>query len=77
MVNKITVQQRDDGQWEGRRDDASRASTVAPTQREAAQQSSGMLERSGGGELAIRGRNGQIREQNTIPSGNDPRKSKG
>lgn len=77
MVNKITVQQRDDGQWEGRRPDASRASTVAATQREAAEQSSGILERSGGGELAIRGLNGQIREQNTIPPANDPRKSEG
>ena len=77
MVDKITVQQRSDGDWEGRRAGASRASTIAPTQQQAARQSSGILQRSGGGELAIRGRNGQIREQNTVAPGNDPRKSKG
>lgn len=77
MVNKITVQKRDDGQWEGRRPGASRPSTLAPTQQSAADQSSGILARSGGGELAIRGLNGQIREQNTVAPGNDPRSSKG
>ena len=77
MVKKITVQQRDDGQWEGRRPGAARASTIAPTQQAAADQSSGILSRSGGGELAIRGLNGQIREQNTVAPGNDPRRSKG
>ena len=77
MVDKITVQKRDDGRWEGVRDGASRASTVADTQRAAAEKSTDILARSGGGEVAIRGLNGQIREQNTVPPGNDPRRSKG
>lgn len=77
MVDKITVQQRDDKRWEGRRDGAARPSTVADTQSAAAQRSSEILARGDGGEVAIRGRNGQIREQNTVPPGSDPRRSKG
>lgn len=75
--NKRTVSKRDDGQWESRAPGAARASTVGGTQREVVDRTREILARDGGGELAIRGVNGQIRAQDTIAPGNDPRSSKG
>lgn len=76
-MNKRTVQQRPDGDWEVRRPGAQRASAVAPTQSAAIDRARDILANGGGGELAVRGRNGQIRAQDTIDPGNDPRSSKG
>lgn len=79
--NKITVSRRSDGRYEGKRPDAARASVVADTQREAYEASRAVLGNSGGGELAVRrvrgAGKGQIREQNTIAPGNDPRDRRG
>lgn len=35
------------------------------------------LKRQGGGELIVKGRDGKVRAQDTVPKGNDPRRSKG
>lgn len=35
------------------------------------------LRRQGGGELVVKGRDGKVRAQDTVPKGNDPRRSKG
>lgn len=35
------------------------------------------LSKQGGGELAVKGKNGAVRSQNTVPPARDPRKSKG
>ena len=67
-----TVFQRDDGTWANKRNDAERASSVHTTQREAAESARQMLGNQGGGELSIKGRDGQIRSKDTIPPGNDP-----
>ena len=67
-----TISPRDDGTWENKRNDADRASSVHDTQKDAADTARDMLERSGGGELTIKGRDGQIRSKDTIPPGNDP-----
>lgn len=75
--NKRVVQKRPDGDYEVRKPGASRASAVTPTQREGIARGREILENDGGGELQVRGRNGQIRAQDTIPPGNDPRSSKG
>lgn len=75
--NKRTVQRRDDGNYEVRRAGADRASAVEPTQSAAIARGREILRNSGGGELAVRGNNGQIRAQDTIKPGNDPRSSKG
>lgn len=75
--NKITVQRRSDGNFEGVRPGAKRASVVGPTQGKVANASRNILRNDGGGELAIRGLNGKIREQDSVPKANDPRKSKG
>ena len=75
--NKRIVSQRGDGRYESRVPGADRASVVGDTQREVIDRTREILANDGGGELAIRGLNGQIRAQDTIKPGNDPRSSKG
>ena len=67
-----TVSPRPDGNWGNRRNDASRASSVHPTQKEAVQAAREMLHNQGGGELTTQGRDGRIRSKDTIAPGNDP-----
>lgn len=66
------VFQRDDGKWVQKRNDAGRAGGVHDKQSDAAKEAKGMLQNSGGGELIIKGRDGQIRSKDTIAPGNDP-----
>lgn len=75
--NKRTVQRRDDGKYEVIKPGSNRASAVTRTQAEGVDRAREILSNDGGGELAIRGNNGQIRSQDTIKPGNDPRSSKG
>lgn len=76
--NKIVVQKREDGKFEGMRPGGQRASVVRDNQRDAIDASRDILRGSGGGELAVRRvADGQIRKQDTIPPGNDPRSSRG
>jgi Uncharacterized protein conserved in bacteria (DUF2188) len=75
--NKRIVQRREDGKTEIIKPGASRASAVLPTQADGIDRAREILENDGGGELLVRGLNGQIRRQDTIPPGNDPRSSKG
>lgn len=77
MTNKRVVQQRDDGAWEVRKPGADRASAMTPTQAEGFDRARDILANDGGGEMQVRGRNGQIRAQVTIAPGNDPQSSKG
>ncbi|MFF4758727.1 DUF2188 domain-containing protein [Streptomyces sp. NPDC001292] len=74
--NTRDVSPRGDG-WAVTKPGAQRASAVLPTQAEAATRAREILANDGGGELRVRGKNGQVREQNTVPPGNDPRRSKG
>ena len=66
------VTPRPDGTWSNKRVDASRASSLHPTQREAEAAAKGMLHRQGGGELSVAGRDGKIRSKDTIVPGRDP-----
>lgn len=75
--NKRVVQKRDDGNYEVRKPGAKRASAVTPTQRDGIARARDILKGDGGGELQVRGENGQIRQQDTIKPGNDPRSSAG
>ena len=75
--NKRIVSRRDDGRYEGRAPGAERPSVVGSTQREVINRTREILANDGGGELEVRGLNGQIRAQDTIKPGNDPRSSKG
>lgn len=67
-----TISKRPDGNWENKRNDAERASSLHKTQREAIQEAKEMLGNQGGGELTTRGVNGRIRSKDTIAPGNDP-----
>tara|TARA_A100001391_G_scaffold182600_2_gene149266 strand:+ start:2205 stop:2453 length:249 start_codon:yes stop_codon:yes gene_type:complete len=66
------VYKNDDGDWANKRNDASRASSVHNTQREAEQAARQNLKNQGGGELTTKGRDGKIRSKDTIAPGNDP-----
>lgn len=72
-TNKRVVQQRPDGKHEVRAPGAARASAVTRTQAEGVDRAREILKNNGGGELQVRGRDGTIREQDTIAPGNDPR----
>lgn len=67
-----TVYKRDDGKWVNKRNDAERASSVHDTQKDASKTAKDMLHNQGGGELTIKGVNGQIRSKDTVAPGNDP-----
>ena len=60
MTNKRIVQQRDDGDWEVRKPGSDRASAIAPSQAEGMERARDILANDGGGEMQVRGRNGQI-----------------
>ena len=59
-------------EWLNKRNDSDRASSVHTTQGEAEDAAKDMLRNQGGGELTIRGRDGQFRSKDTISPGNDP-----
>lgn len=67
-----TVSRRPDGTWANKRNDASRASSLHKTQKEAEQAAKRMLRNQGGGELTIKGVDGKIRSKDTIAPGRDP-----
>lgn len=70
--NDRTISKRSDGTWGNKKDGADRASSVHDTQREAIDAARGMLKKSGGGELKVKGEDGKIRSKDTIAPGNDP-----
>ncbi len=67
-----SVSQRRDGQWQNRRNDALRASSLHESQGEAVMAARRMLINQGGGELTVFGRDHKIRSKDTIGNGNDP-----
>ena len=75
--NSRTVGPDGDGDWTVKKPGASRASSRHDTQGEAIKAARGYLENEGGGELKVKGRDGRVRDQDTIPPGNDPRSSRG
>lgn len=66
------VYKKPDGSWANERNDASRASSVHRTQKDAIDAARSMLKNQGGGELTTIGVNGRIRSKDTIAPGNDP-----
>lgn len=67
-----TVYRRPSGAWVNKRDDASRASSVHDTQKEAEEAARDMLRREGGGELTTHGVDGRIRSKDTVAPASDP-----
>lgn len=61
-----------DGGWAVRKPGAARASATAPTQAAAAAAARRIVENAGGGEVRIHGRDGRIRDSDTVAPGNDP-----
>ena len=60
------------GGWDVRAPNADRSSGHFDTQREAIDRAREILGNDGGGEVRIHGRDGQIRNSDTVPPGNDP-----
>ncbi|WP_373033337.1 DUF2188 domain-containing protein [Sulfurovum sp.] len=67
-----TVSKRPDGTWANKRNDASKASSLHKTQKEADNAAREMLKKQGGGEVTTQGRDGKFRSKDTIAPGNDP-----
>lgn len=65
------------GGWDVKKADAQKSSAHTRTQSEAIKRASEIVENAGGGEVRIHGKDGQIRDSNTIAPGNDPYPPKG
>jgi hypothetical protein len=61
-----------DGGWNVKKPDAQRSSGHFDTQAEAINRAREIIHNAGGGELRIHGRDGRIRDSDTIAPGNDP-----
>ena len=73
IPNQRIVQQRPDGRWEVVAPHHQRASTVTDTQQQAIDAARPMLANSGGGELRIKGRDGRLRDSDTVAPGHESR----
>jgi uncharacterized protein YdaT len=70
--NNRHVVQNPDGGWDVRAPGADRASAHHETQSEAIDRARQIVHNAGGGEVVIHGRDGRIRDTDTIAPGNDP-----
>ncbi|WP_182525847.1 DUF2188 domain-containing protein [Nocardioides dongkuii] len=61
-----------DGGWNVEKPGASRSSAHADTQKEAIARAKEIVHNAGGGEVRIHGRDGKIRNSDTVAPGNDP-----
>ncbi len=58
--------------WQVTKPGASRPSAVTDTQQQAIDRARDIVRNDGGGEVVIHGRDGRIRDSDTVPPGNDP-----
>lgn len=70
--NRRNVTPNGDGRWAVHRPGTERASSIHQTQGEAMTRARAALHNTGGGELTIHGRDGKIRDSDTVPPGHDP-----
>lgn len=70
--NERHVVQNDDGTWGVQKPGATRRSANEQTQGDAIDRARGILGNDGGGEIVIHGRDGRIRDSDTVAPGNDP-----
>ena len=61
-----------DGGWDVRAPNAERASSHHDTQGDAIDRARDIVGNAGGGEVVIHGRDGRIRDSDTVAPGNDP-----
>lgn len=71
-TNRRHVTPNPDGGWDVRKPGAERSSGHFDTQGEAIDRAHEIVSRSGGGEVTIHGRDGRIRDSDTVSPGNDP-----
>ena len=60
------------GGWDVKKPGATRSSGHFDTQKQAISRARGIVGNAGGGEVRIHGRNGRIRDADTVAPGNDP-----
>lgn len=70
--NERHVVPNPEGGWDVKAPGADRSSSHKPTQGEAIDRAREIVGNSGGGEIVIHGRNGQIRDSDTVSPGHDP-----
>lgn len=70
--NDRDVVPTEDGRWAVRAPNADRASGVFDRQSDAIERGREIVGNAGGGELRIHGRDGRIRDSDTVHPGNDP-----
>lgn len=68
---------KDGDDWVAKRDNSDRASSRSSTQADAYADAKRFASNAGGGEVTIHGRDGSIRDKNTIAPAKDPRNTKG
>jgi len=73
MANYNVYRDKETGKWAAKREDRDRAGSLSDTQREAERNAKRFSANSGGGEVRIHGRDGKIRDSDTVSPGNDPR----
>jgi uncharacterized protein YdaT len=72
MSNYHVSKDKETGDWKATREGAKRASAIMDTQKEAEKLAKDLAAKSGGGEVRIHGRDGKIRDSDTVPPANDP-----
>lgn len=70
--NRRHVVPGDKGGWDVKKPGASRASAHTDTQAEAIARAKEIVSNAGGGEVRTHGRDGKIRNSDTVAPGNDP-----
>lgn len=76
MSNYHVSKNKETDKWNIQKENGSRSSGSADTQKEAEKIAKQYAANSGGGEVRIHGLNGKIRDSDTVAPGNDPRSSK-
>ncbi len=70
--NNRHVVRNPNGGWDVKAPGAKRASSHHGTQADAERRAKTIVANAGGGEVRIHGRDGRIRDSDTVPPGNDP-----
>lgn len=70
--NRRHVVPNENGGWDVTAPGAKRASAHADTQKQAQDRARQIVHNAGGGEVVTHGRDGQIRDSDTVAPGNDP-----
>lgn len=70
--NRRHVVPNKDGGWDVKKPGASRSSAHTDTQKQAQDRARDIVRNAGGGEVRTHGRDGKIRDSDTIAPGNDP-----